>query len=62
MNNELKLNVDEPQNDIKHLKEYCDIDDRTLMKRNGCVCNIKSNNCKEKLVHKHIQEKHNKLW
>ena len=26
-NNELKLLVDEQQDDIKHLKEYCDIDD-----------------------------------
>ena len=27
VNNELKLIVDEQQDDIKHLKEYCDIDD-----------------------------------
>ena len=27
VNNELKLNVDEQQDDVKHLKEYCDIDD-----------------------------------
>jgi hypothetical protein len=27
MNNEFKVNVDEQQDDIKHLKEYCDIDD-----------------------------------
>ena len=27
MNNDLKLNVDEQQDDIKHLKEQCDIDD-----------------------------------
>ena len=26
--NELELNVDEQQDAIKHLKEYCDIDDR----------------------------------
>ena len=26
MNNELKLNVDEQQDDIKHLKGQCDID------------------------------------
>ena len=25
--NELKLNVDQQQDAIKHLKEYCDIDD-----------------------------------
>ena len=27
MNNEFKVNVDEQQDDIKHLKEYCDIYD-----------------------------------
>ena len=27
VNNELKLNVDEQQDDIKHLAEQCDIDD-----------------------------------
>ena len=27
MNNEFKVNVDEQQDDIKHLKEHCDIDD-----------------------------------
>ena len=27
MNNEFKVNVDEQQDDIKHLKEYCDIDE-----------------------------------
>ena len=27
VNNELKLLVDEQQDDIKHWKEYCDIDD-----------------------------------
>ena len=27
MNNECKVYVDEPQDDIKHLKEYCDIDE-----------------------------------
>ena len=26
--NELILNVDEPQDAIKHLKEYCDIDEK----------------------------------
>ena len=26
--NELKLNVDEQQDNIKHLKEYCEIDDK----------------------------------
>ena len=27
LNNELNVNVDEQQDDIKHLKEQCDIDD-----------------------------------
>ena len=27
VNNELKLNVDKQQDDIKHLKEKCDIED-----------------------------------
>ena len=27
VNNELMLNIDEQQDDIKHLKEYCYIDD-----------------------------------
>ena len=27
MNNEFKVNVDEQQDYIKHLKEYCDMDD-----------------------------------
>ena len=27
VNNELKLNVDEQQDDIKYLKEQCDLDD-----------------------------------
>ena len=27
VNNELKLNVDDQQYDLKHLKEQCDIDD-----------------------------------
>ena len=31
--NELKLNVDEQQDAIKHLKEYCDIDDIEPLKR-----------------------------
>ena len=50
---ELKLNVDEQQDDIKHLKEQCDVDDETEvheitavitpMKRNACMCAMKSN-------------------
>ena len=48
VNKELKLNVDEQQDDIKLLKEQCDIDDedevqeitaaRTSMKKNKLVC------------------------
>ena len=46
--NEIKLNVDEQQDDIKHLKEQCDMGDgdedkeipatRTPMKKNKHVC------------------------
>ena len=32
VNNELKLNVDDQQDDIKHLKEQCDIDDEDEVK------------------------------
>ena len=64
MNNELKLNVDKQQHDIKHLKEQCDIDDEdevkeitaatTPMKKNKhmCVCDMLSNICNNKLVQK----------
>ena len=48
MNNELKLNVDEQEDDLKHLKEECDIENehevqeitaaRTPMKNNRSVC------------------------
>ena len=51
VNNEFKLNVDEQQDNIKHLKEQCDINDigdmdevqeitavRTPMKKNRPVC------------------------
>ena len=50
MNNELKLNVDEQQDDIKHLKEQCDIDNEdkvqeitaaiTPKKEKACVCDM----------------------
>ena len=33
VNNELKINVDEQPVDMKHLKEKCDIDDGTIMKK-----------------------------
>ena len=48
VNNELKLNVDKQQDDVKDLKEQCDIDDEdevqeikaasTPMKKNKPVC------------------------
>ena len=48
MNNELKFNVSDQQNDIYHLREQCDIDDEagvqeitatiTLMKNNKALC------------------------
>ena len=48
MNNQLKVNVDEQQNDIKDLKEQCNKDDKdkvqkisgagTPMKKNKSVC------------------------
>ena len=38
MNNELKLNVDEQQYGIKHLKDYCDIDHRDALWKEMDVC------------------------
>ena len=38
MNNELKLNVDEQQDGIKHLQEYCDIDDIEPLWKDMDVC------------------------
>ena len=48
MNNELRLNVDDQQDDIKRLKEQCDIDDedevreitaaKTPMKKKKNLC------------------------
>ena len=42
MNNELKLNVEEQQDDIKHFKEQCDIDneDEVQGKEKACVCDM----------------------
>ena len=33
VNNELKVNVDDEQVDMKHLKEQCDIDDEDKLKK-----------------------------
>ena len=48
VNNELKVNVDDQQVDMKHLKEQCDVDDeenvqkttvgRTPIKKSKSVC------------------------
>ena len=72
VNNELKLNVDEQQDDIKHLKEQCDIDYEdefqeitaatTPMKKKNQVCGT----CYQIYATKnglktHIQEEHNDL-
>ena len=35
--NEVKLNVDQKQDAIKHLKEYCDIDDLELPGKDKAV-------------------------
>ena len=62
MNNQLKVNVDEEQNDIKDLKEQCNKDDKdknqiisdagTPMKKNTYVC-VKCNwNLYKELVEK----------
>ena len=69
VNNNIKLNVDKQQEDIKHLKEQWDIDDEdevqeitadsTPMKKNKPVCVI----CYQTFAmtnwfKKHIQEEH----
>ena len=47
MNNEFKVNVDEQQDDIKHLKENCDIDEIEPLWKEMDVCvTHNSNNCK----------------
>ena len=73
VNNDLKLNVDEQQDDIKQLTEQCDIDGedddqditaaRNPMKKNKAVyvtCN--QTFAMKKWVEKHIQEEHTELW
>ena len=69
VNNQLKLNVDEQQDELKHVKEQCDIDDedevqeitaaRTPIKKNKPVCET----CNQTFailywLKKHIQEEH----
>ena len=73
MNNEPKLNVDEHQDDIKHLKEQYDIHNEdevqeiTAAKKNhekekACVCDMLSKACNKNGLKKHIQEEHTELW
>ena len=62
-NNEPKLNVDEQQDDIKHLKEQFDLDNEDevqeitaaitpMKKKKAYVCDIQSNICNKKWVEK----------
>ena len=62
MKNELKLNVDEQQDAIKHLKEYYDIDEIEPPWKDKALCKT----CNQpfawkKGLKKHIQEKYTKL-
>ena len=60
--NELKLNVDEQQDAIKHLKEYCDIDDIEPPWKDKAVCKTWNQPFAwKKWLEKHIQEKYTKL-
>ena len=69
VNNELKLNVDEQHDDIKHMIEQCDIDDedevqaitaaRTTMKKNMPVCVTCNQTFAMKNVLKNISRKAN---
>ena len=67
MNNQLKVNVDEQQDDIKHLGEKCNKDDKdkvqeisgagTPMKKNKSVCVKCNENVKKKNGYKIISWK-----
>ena len=62
MNNEFKVNVDEQQDDIKHLKEYCDIDEIEPLWKEMDVCvTCNQTIAKKNLLKNHIQEKHTEL-
>ena len=73
VNYEIKVNVDEQHNDIKHVKEQCDIGDedevqeitaaRTPITNNRPVCVTcnKTFAMKNRLKN-HIQEEHTELW
>ena len=55
--NESQLNVDEQQDAIKDLKEYCDIDDR----KEKAVCKPCNQPFALIFIVKHIQEKYTNL-
>ena len=69
VNNELTLNVDDQQNDIKHLKEQCD-DENVVQEITAAITpwkmpvfvTCKKNMYNKKWVAKHIQEEHTELW
>ena len=52
--NELKLNTDEQYDAIKHLKEYCDIDDIEPPWKDKAVCKTCNQPFAWKMVGKHI--------
>ena len=69
LNNQLKVNVDKQQDDIKYLKEQCNKDDKykvqetagagTPMKKNKYVCLTCNQTCEvKKWLKHHIMEGH----
>ena len=73
VNNDLKLNVDEQQDDIKHLIEQCDIDYEDEVQEITAARNTLKNNkavyvtFNQKFAMKngwknHIHEEHTELW
>ena len=70
VNSDIKINVDEQQEDIKHLKEQCNMNDdnevqeitgaRNPQKNNTATCNHTF--AMENGLNKHIQEEHTELW
>ena len=62
INNAFKLNVDEQQDHIKHLKEYCDIDDiKPIWKEKDVCVTYNQTMAKKNLLKNHIQEEHIEL-
>ena len=69
VNNELKVNLDEQQEDIKHLKEQCDIENEDEVQDIAAIITIikkeKANGEKKptkKELKKHIKEENIELW